>query len=52
MDTDSFVVYTKTDDIYNDIAEDVETRFDTRNYELECNLIDRPLPKGKNKKSY
>ena len=40
MDTDSFVVYTKTDDIYNDIAEDVETRFDTRNYELECNLID------------
>ena len=28
-----------------DIAEDVETRFDTSNYEL-----DRPLPKGKNKK--
>ena len=28
-----------------DIAEDVETRFDTSNYELE-----RPLPKGKNKK--
>ena len=27
-----------------DIAEDVETRFDTSNYEL-----DRPLPKGKNK---
>ena len=34
-----------TDDIYKDIEEDVETRFDTWNYEL-----DRPLPKGKNKK--
>ena len=45
MDTDSFIVYIKTDDIYKDIAEDVETRFDTSNYEL-----DRPLPKGKNKK--
>ena len=29
MDTDSFIVYIKTDDIYKDIAEDVETRFDT-----------------------
>ena len=45
MDKDSFIVYKKTDDIYKDIAEDVETRFDTSNYEL-----DRPLPKGKNKK--
>ena len=45
MDTGSFIVYIKTDDIYKDIAEDVETRFDTSNYEL-----DRPLPKGKNKK--
>ena len=36
--------------IYKDIAEDVETRFDTSNYELECNSIERPLPKGKNKK--
>ena len=45
MDTDSFIVYIKTDDIYTDNAEDVETRFDTSNYEL-----DRPLPKGKNKK--
>ena len=33
MDTDSFIVYIKTDDIYKDIAEDVETRFDTSNYE-------------------
>ena len=27
MDTDIFIVYIKTDDIYKDIAEDVETRF-------------------------
>ena len=41
MDIDSFIGYTKTDDIYKDIAENVETKFDTSNYEL-----DRPLPKG------
>ena len=45
MDTDSFIVYIKTDDIYKDIAEDVETRFDTSNYELY-----RVLPKENNKK--
>ena len=50
MDTDSFIIYIKTDDIYKDITEDVETRLDTSNYELECNSIDRSLPKGKNKK--
>ena len=50
MDTDSFIVYIKTDDIYKDIAEDVETRFETSNYELECNSIGRPLPKVKIKK--
>ena len=37
--------YIKTDDISKDIAEDVETRLDTSNCEL-----DRPLPKGKNGK--
>ena len=45
MDTDSFIVYIKRNDIYKDIAENVETRFDTLNYE-----INRQLPKGKNKK--
>ena len=45
MDTDSFSVYIKTVDICNDIAKDVETRFDTSNYKLN-----KPLPKGKNKK--
>ena len=43
MDTD--IVYTKTDDIYEDIAEDVERRFDASDYELN-----RPFPKGKNQK--
>ena len=44
MDTDSFIVCIKTEDIYVDIQNDVEIRFDTSNYELK-----RPLPKGKNK---
>ena len=35
-------LYIKTDDIYKDVAEDVETRFDTSNREL-----DRLLPNGK-----
>ena len=41
MDTDSLIVYTETDDIYKDIAEDVETRFDT----LIMNQIDIYLKK-------
>ena len=45
MDTDIWFHFIHTDNIYKDIAEDVETRFDTSNYEL-----DRPLPKGKIKK--
>ena len=43
--TDNFIAHVKTDDIYKDIAEDVETRFDNSNFEIEI-----PLPKGKNKK--
>ena len=43
-DTASFIVCIKTD-IYKGIAEDIETRCDTSNYEFN-----RPLPKGKNKK--
>ena len=31
MDTDSFIVHVKTDDIYKDI----ETRFDTSNFETD-----------------
>ena len=45
MDTHRFIVYMKTHDIYKDIAENSEIKFDTSNYEL-----DRPLPKGKTKK--
>ena len=43
-DTDGFIVHVKTDDIYEKIAEDVETRLYTLNYELNS-----PLRKGKNK---
>ena len=42
MDTDSLITHVETDDIYIDISEDVETRFDTSYYEL-----DTPFPKGK-----
>ena len=35
MDTGSFMVQVKTDDIYEDTAEDVEARFDTSNHELD-----------------
>ena len=45
METDTFAVYIKIDDIYKDFAEDVETKFYISNQEL-----DRPLPNGKNKK--
>ena len=45
IDTDSFNVHVKTDDIYRDIAEDVETRFETSSFELDI-----PMHKGKNKK--
>ena len=45
METDSFIVHIKAKDFYKDIANDVEKRFDTSNYE-----INRLLPTGKNKK--
>ena len=32
MDTDSLVMYIKTEDFYKDIADDVERWFDTSNY--------------------
>ena len=38
IDRDSFIVHIKIDDIYKDIAEDVETRFYTSNYELDRQL--------------
>ena len=42
MDTYSFIVYIKADDIYKGIAKDVEMRFETASYESE-----RTLPKEK-----
>ena len=45
MDTDSFIMNIKTNYFYEDIARDVENRFDTSNYE-----VNRPLATGKNKK--
>ena len=45
MDTDSFIMHIKTEDFYKVIADDVEKRFDTSNYEVK-----RPLPAGNNKK--
>ena len=46
MDTESFVMNIKTSDFYKDIANDVECKFDTSNYE-----VDRPLPTRKKKKT-
>ena len=45
MDSDSFIMNIKTNYLYKDIANDVENRFDTSNYE-----VNRPSPTGKNKK--
>ena len=45
MDTDSFIINIKTKDFSEDIAYDVEKRFDTSSHE-----VNRTLVKGKNKK--
>ena len=47
MDTDSFIMNIKTEDFYKDIANDVEKRFDTSNYE-----VDRPLPRKEQKRNW
>ena len=47
MDTDSLVYDIKTEDFYEDIANDVEARFDTSGY---SKTDFRPLPVGLNKK--
>ena len=41
-DTDSFIMHIKSKDGYEDIANNVEKRFDTSNYGIK-----RPLPTGK-----
>ena len=45
MDTANFIAHGKTDDIYEAIAEDVEARFETSDFEL-----DRHYQKEKGKK--
>ena len=45
MDTNGFIIYIKTEDIYVDFVTVAETRFDTSKYELES-----PLSRAKNKK--
>ena len=47
MDTERFDVHVQTDDIYIDLAEDVDARFNTSNFK-----IDTPLPKQKNKNNW
>ena len=46
-DTDSFIIYIKTEDFFEDISNDIERWFDTSNYDKNDK---RPLPIGKNKK--
>ena len=46
-DTDSFIIYIKTKDFFEDISNDVEGRFDTSNYDKNDK---RPIPISKNKK--
>ena len=43
MDTESYIVHVKIEDIYKDIEADVEARFDTSDF-----VLDRSLPKIKN----
>ena len=45
-DTGNFMVHIKTDQIYKDIAKDVETRFDTSTFDIHRQLS----PKGKKEK--
>ena len=48
IDTDSFIIYIKTEDFYKDNANKVEKWFDTSNYDENDK---RMLPIGKNKKA-
>ena len=43
-DTDSFIIYIKTEDFYEDIAPNVDKWFNSSGY-----IVDGALPMGKNK---
>ena len=45
MDTGSFIVYIKTEEIYVDIVKDVEIRFRTSNNELDRPLVNAKIAK-------
>ena len=47
MDTDSFIINIFTEDFFEDISNDVESWYDTSNYDKNDKI---PLPIGKNKK--
>ena len=47
MDTDSLVYHIKTEDFYTDMADDVQTRFNTSAY-----IPDRNLPVGLKQKGH
>lgn len=47
MDTEKFIVNIKAKYIVSDSAQDIDTRFDSSNYELA-----RPIPREKKLKSY
>ena len=47
MGTNSFIIHLKTEDVYKDIANNVEKRFDTSNYEFN-----RSLPAEKKKSNW
>ena len=42
MDTEGVIGCIKAEDVYADITKDIETRFNTSNYE-----VDKPLPRRK-----
>ena len=48
-DTDSFIIYIKTEDFFEDISSDVEKSFGSSNSDKNDK---RPLPIGKNKKVF
>ena len=47
MDTDSFIVCIKTEDIYVNMTKDIEPKYDTSNYELGRPLLNTEKKKEK-----
>ena len=45
MDKDSFIVKVRTDDIYKDIADEVEERFELSNYDVDRLMLMEKIKK-------